>query len=67
MTYVRQLMRTNRAEQAAFDALHKKYGTKWLVDLAHLLRRRGDLANIVSASSRSGPGIMELLHFLMIF
>ena len=33
VTYVRQLMRTNRAEQAAFDALHGKHGTKWLVEL----------------------------------
>src|SRR6185436_15011970 len=33
VTYVRQLMRTNRVEQAAFDALHKKHGTKWLVEL----------------------------------
>src|SRR3982074_2256731 len=33
VTYVRQLMRTNRAEQVAFDALHGKHGTKWLVEL----------------------------------
>src|SRR3981189_3740067 len=31
VTYVRQLMRTNRAEQVAFDALHGKHGTKWLL------------------------------------
>src|SRR5260370_10859134 len=33
VTYVRQLMRTHRAEQVAFDALHGKHGTKWLVEL----------------------------------
>src|SRR6267154_2182529 len=33
VTYVRQLMRTNRADQVAFDALHGKHGTKWLVEL----------------------------------
>jgi hypothetical protein len=33
VTYVRELMRTNRAEQVAFDALHGKHGTKWLVEL----------------------------------
>src|SRR5262252_3337410 len=32
-TYVRELMRNDRAEQAAFDVLHKKHGTKWLVEL----------------------------------
>ena len=33
MTYTRQLMRTQRVEQAAFDALERKYGAQWLVEL----------------------------------
>src|SRR6195256_4751951 len=33
VTYVRQLMRPNRTEQTAFDALHGKHGTKWLLQV----------------------------------
>src|SRR5881628_2812297 len=33
VTYIRQLMRTNRADQAAFDALEKRYGVQWLVEV----------------------------------
>ena len=31
--YTRQLMRTNRVEQAVFDALLGRHGTQWLVEL----------------------------------
>src|SRR2546425_5179588 len=30
VTYVRQLMRTNRIDQAAFDALKKRHSVQWL-------------------------------------
>src|SRR5512132_3001625 len=33
VTYVRQLMRTNRVDQAAFDALKKRHNEQWLVEL----------------------------------
>src|SRR2546425_2689877 len=33
VTYVRQLMRTNRVDQAAFDALNKRHSAQWLVEL----------------------------------
>src|SRR5437016_12099521 len=33
VTYVRQLMRTNRVDQATFDALEKRWGVPWLVEL----------------------------------
>src|SRR5437867_6162509 len=33
VTYAEQLIRTNRVDQATFDALNKKYGAKWLVEL----------------------------------
>jgi alkylhydroperoxidase family enzyme len=33
VNYVRQLIRINRADQAAFDALRKKHGTQWVVEL----------------------------------
>ena len=33
LTYIRQLLRTNRVDQAAFDALKKRYSAQWLVEL----------------------------------
>ena len=56
MTYVRQLMRTNRAEQGRlFDALHGKHGTKWLVELttgvhyyADAVRRRANAFEVAA-------------------
>jgi 4-carboxymuconolactone decarboxylase len=33
VTYVRQLMRTNRVDQATFDALKNRHGTQYLVEL----------------------------------
>lgn len=33
VTYVRQLMRTNRVDQATFDALKNRHDTQWLVEL----------------------------------
>lgn len=33
VSYARQLMRTNRVEQATFDALKDRFGAQWLVEL----------------------------------
>src|SRR5205807_10518836 len=33
VTYVRQLMRANRADQAVFDALKNRHDTQWMVEL----------------------------------
>src|SRR5207244_11592106 len=33
VTYVRQLMRTNRVDQATFDALEKRHDAQWMVEL----------------------------------
>jgi 4-carboxymuconolactone decarboxylase len=33
VTYIRQLLRTNRVDQATFDALRKRYSAQWLVEL----------------------------------
>lgn len=33
VNYTRQLMRTNRVDQATFDALKNRYGAQWLVEL----------------------------------
>src|SRR6059036_2483885 len=55
VTYVRQLMRTNRAEQVAFDALHKKYGTKWLVELTTSVHYYAMLCGVVNAFEVATP------------
>ena len=55
MTYVLQLMRTNRAEQAAFDALHKKHGTKWLVELTAGVHYYAMLCGVVNAFEVAAP------------
>jgi 4-carboxymuconolactone decarboxylase len=34
ITFVRQLLRTNRVEQPVFDALLNRHGERWLVELA---------------------------------
>ena len=49
VTYIRQLMRTNRADQAAFDALHKGHGTKWLVELTAGVHYYAMLCGVVNA------------------
>jgi 4-carboxymuconolactone decarboxylase len=33
VNYVRQMLRTNRVDQATFDALRKRHDERWLVDL----------------------------------
>jgi 4-carboxymuconolactone decarboxylase len=55
VTYVRQLVRTNRVDQAAFDALHKRYGTQWLVELTAVANYFGILAGIVNAFEVAAP------------
>jgi 4-carboxymuconolactone decarboxylase len=55
VTYVRQLMRTNRATQAAFDALHKKYGTQWLVELTTGVHYYAMLCGVVNAFEVAAP------------
>ena len=55
VTYVRQLMRTNRADQAAFDALHKKHGTKWLVELTAGVHYYAMLCGVVNAFEVAAP------------
>lgn len=46
---VEQLMRTNRIEQAAFEALKAGHGTQWIVELLTVINYYGMLCNITSA------------------
>jgi len=55
VTYAEQLMRTNRVDQAAFDALAKRYSTQWLVELTAVTNYYGLLCGIVSAFEVAAP------------
>lgn len=55
VTYVRQLMRTNRADQASFDALHERYGTQWLVELTAAANYFALLSGMVNAFEVAAP------------
>jgi 4-carboxymuconolactone decarboxylase len=49
VTYTRQLMRTNRVDQAVFDALKNRYGVQWLVELTAAANYFALLSGIVNA------------------
>jgi 4-carboxymuconolactone decarboxylase len=55
LTYTRQLMRTNRVEPAAFDALQKRHGTQWLVELTAAANYFALLAGMVNAFEVAPP------------
>jgi 4-carboxymuconolactone decarboxylase len=55
VTYVRQLMRTNRADQAAFDALQKRHGAQWLVELTAAANYFALLSGVVNAFEVAPP------------
>ena len=47
--YAEQLMRSNRVEQAAFDALEQRHGVRWLIELTTVIGYYAMLCGIVSA------------------
>ncbi len=49
VVYTQQLVRNNTVDQVAFDALQKRYGTKWLVELTAAANYFGLLCGIVNA------------------
>jgi 4-carboxymuconolactone decarboxylase len=55
VVFVRQLMRTNRVEPAAFDALVKRHGTRWLVELTAAANYFALLAGVVNAFEVAAP------------
>ncbi|HUF90777.1 MAG TPA: hypothetical protein VMR23_00270 [Candidatus Limnocylindria bacterium] len=55
VTYVRQLMRTNRVDQAAFDALARRHGAQWLVELTAAANYFAMLSGIVNAFEVAPP------------
>jgi alkylhydroperoxidase family enzyme len=53
--YVRQLMRTNRAEQAIFDALKNRHGAQWLVELTAIANFFAFVSGICNAFEVAPP------------
>jgi len=55
VTYVRQLMRTNRADQAVFDALKSRHDAQWMVELTAAANYFAMLSGIVNAFEVAAP------------
>jgi 4-carboxymuconolactone decarboxylase len=55
VTYVRQLMRTNRVDQAAFDALRSRHDARWLVELTAAANYFAMLSGVVNAFEVAAP------------
>jgi 4-carboxymuconolactone decarboxylase len=55
VTYVRQLMRTNRVDQAAFDALKKRHDAQWMVELTAVANYFALLSGMVNAFEVTAP------------
>lgn len=53
--YARQLARTNRADQALFDALKNRHGIQWLVELTAAMNFFGFLSGITNAFEVPAP------------
>jgi 4-carboxymuconolactone decarboxylase len=55
VAYTRQLVRTNRVDQAAFDALLKRHGAQWLVELTAAANYFAMLSGVVNAFEVPAP------------
>lgn len=55
IVYTRQLMRTNRADQAVFDALKDRFGVQWLVELTAVANYFAFLSGMVNAFEVPAP------------
>jgi 4-carboxymuconolactone decarboxylase len=53
--YVRQLMRTNRVDQAVFDALLQRHGVQWLLELTAAANYFAMLSGVVNAFEVAAP------------
>ena len=55
VTYVRQLMRTNRIEQASFDVLRRRHDECWMVELTAAVNYYALLSGMVNAFEVPAP------------
>ena len=53
--YARQLLRNHRVEQATFDALKKRHGEQWLVELTATIGYFGFVSGIANAFEVAAP------------
>jgi 4-carboxymuconolactone decarboxylase len=55
VAYAEQLVRTNRVDQATFDALLKRHGAQWLVELTTAMNYYVALSGVVNAFEVPAP------------
>ena len=55
VVYVRQLMRTNKVDQAAFDALARRHGARWMVEMTAVASYFAMLCGVVNAFEVAAP------------
>lgn len=55
VTYTRQLIRTNRVDQALFDRLEERHGAQWLVELTGAANYFAFLSGMVNAFDVPAP------------
>jgi alkylhydroperoxidase family enzyme len=55
VSYVRQLVRSNRVDQATFDALKNRHGVQWLVELTATIGYFGLVSGIANAFEVAAP------------
>src|SRR5512134_2668078 len=55
VSYVRQLLRTNRVDQKAFDALRSRHDERWMVELTAAANYFGFLSGVVNAFEVPAP------------
>jgi len=55
IVYVRQLMRTNRVDTAAFEALNKHHSPQWMVELTAAANYFAFLSGVVNAFEVAAP------------
>lgn len=55
VTYTRQLMRGNRVDQAAFDALKGRHDAQWMVELTAAINYFALLSGVVNAFEVAAP------------
>ena len=55
VTYVRQLMRTNRVDQAVFDRLKNRHNPQWMVELTEVANYFAFLSGMVNAFEVPAP------------
>jgi 4-carboxymuconolactone decarboxylase len=55
VSYVRQLLRANRVDRAAFDALRRRHDEKWMVELTAAANYFALLSGVVNAFEVEAP------------